>query len=182
MTGDPFGWIVEEARPRVLLALSALLLGLSFALWSLGQTLVTPEARHGIVSFELARRADRSAAIMASWSPEAREVAMLIQGIDSLYLLVYPAWLSLAAIRLGAKLPGRWPGAAALASWLALAAAPLDAAENHALIQQLLHGPSGLHAALAFWCAVPKFAVVAVAAAFLLAAASATQLARWRRA
>jgi hypothetical protein len=31
---------------------------------------------------------------------------MLIQGLDFLYLFVYPAWLSLAAARLGLRLGG----------------------------------------------------------------------------
>jgi hypothetical protein len=160
----------ERAQPRLLAVLTLLLLGLSLWLSGLGQALVTDAAPHGIVSYELARHLDRSSAMLASWSADARERAMLLQGIDALYLLVYPAWFSLAAARLGARLGGAWQRAGAAVSWAVLLAAPLDAVENHALVRQLLDGPTELHAQLAWWCAVPKFALVGVAAAFLLLA------------
>ena len=67
-------------------------------------------------------------------------------------------------------------------SWRVLVSAPLDAVENHALIQQLMHGPSQLYAQLAWWCAVPKFSLLAMAGAFLVLAGSALLLARARAA
>jgi hypothetical protein len=177
---SPFGWITAGAQPRLLAGLTVLLAGLSVWLWYLGRDLVTPEAPHGIVSYELARNPDRAATIIGSWSPRARAGAMLIQGLDYLYLFVYPAWLSLAAARLGAQVGGGWRRAGSAVSWIVLGAAPLDAVENHALIRQLVHGPSQLDAQLAWWCAVPKFTLVAFAGAFLVLTGCAWLLARSR--
>jgi hypothetical protein len=167
---SPFAWVGERAQPPLILTLTLLSLGLSLWLGVLGQALESPEAPNGIVSFELARHLDRSAAILVSWSASAREAAMLIQGLDYLYLLVYPAWFSACAARLGARLGGAWQRAGALVAWGVLLAAPLDAVENHALIAQLVDGASEANAQLAFWCALPKFALVGLGALFLFIA------------
>ena len=49
-------------------------------------------------------------------------------------------------------------------------AAPLDAAENYALIKQLLDSASATLAPVALWCALAKLALTAVPVAFLLVA------------
>lgn len=152
------------------MGLTALVVFMTGWLAWMDRALVTAAAPNGIISFELARTAARSAAILDSWSDYARSIAMLIQGVDYLYLLVYPAWFSCACGQLGSQLGGRWLRLGTAISWLVLLAIPLDAVENYALIQQLLHGPSGIDAALAFWCAVPKFALVFMSAGFLVAA------------
>ncbi len=154
---------------RAVFAILTVLLVLSTAwLFWIGQVLATPAAPDGIVSFELAGDAASADAILAAWSDRSREVAFLIQGFDYLYLLVYALWFSLAARLLGGRLRGAWRSAGMLVSRLVLIAAPLDAVENYALVQQLLNGASEFHATLAWWCAVPKFALVAAAGAYLL--------------
>ena len=142
------------------------------------RALVTSAAPYGIVSFELAGSLERAEAIIQSWSERARSVAMLIQGFDYLYLIVYSAWFSMAAVSLGARLKGAWQSAGLLIGWSVLVAAALDAVENYALILQLLHGASSGHAHLALWCALAKFALVGVAAAFLLVGVAAWMLRR----
>jgi hypothetical protein len=179
---NPFGWVTERAQPCVLVGLLLLLVVLTVWLTFLGRELVTPEAPLGIVSYELAEQLDRSDSILRSWSTEAKAAAMLILGLDFLYLLVYPACFSLAAALLGARLGGGWRQVASVVAWVALAAAPLDAVENLALIQQLIHGPSAVYAPLAWWCAIPKFASVVIAGAFLALAGSVGLLARLRAA
>jgi hypothetical protein len=173
LPANPFAWISDRAQPRVLLALTVLTLGLSLWLSALGLALNSPAAPRGIVSFEFAADFDGAAAILASWSAEAREAAMLIQGIDCLYLLAYPAWFSLAAARLAASLGGAIGTVGVGVAWAVLVAAPLDAIENHALVQQLVDGPSQQLAQLAFWCAAPKFALVGAGASYLLVAGAA---------
>lgn len=170
MTTSPFSWVPDPARSRLLAGLTVLLVGTSAWLMYLDRALVTPAAPHGIVSFELAHDVERSRAILEAWTSRSKAVAILVQGIDYLYLVIYPAWLSLAAERVSARLGGTWRRAGAAVSWAVLGAAPLDALENYALIQQLLHGPTELHAAVAWGCAVPKFALVAVSGGFVIAA------------
>ena len=176
MRTTPFGWVDQRAQPIALAVLTGLLVGTSIWLAAMGRALVTQDAPNGIVSYELAGSLVASDAIIRSWSPGASSIAMLSLGFDYLYLFVYPAWLSLAVVRSSASLGGAWARAGAATSWLVLAAAPLDAVENYSLVQQLIHGASELHAQVAWWCAVPKFALVALAAAFLVMAGSARLL------
>lgn len=170
MTPRPFNWVSREARGKVLLCLTILVVGVSAWLFWMDRALVTEGAPNGIVTFELARSLQQSSAILSSWSEQARAIAMLIQGVDYLYLFLYPAWFSLASQLLSGMHAGVLQSVGAATSWLILLAIPLDAIENYALIQQLLHGASSAQAQLAFWCAVPKFALVAGAAVYVLLA------------
>ena len=166
----PFHWIDSGAQHKVLLALTFLLVGSTAWLMYMDQNLVSSAAPNGIVSFELAGSLQRSEAIIQSWSDQARSAALLIQGFDYLYLFIYPAWFSLASVSLGVRLGGRWQSAGLVVGWIVLFAAPFDALENYALIQQLLHGAGAATAKLALWCAIAKFAAIAVSAVFLLLA------------
>ena len=176
----PFDWVRAEAKGRLLGALTVLVAASSALLFVLDRGLVTDAAPNGIVSFELAGSAARAGAILAAWSAEARQVAMLVQGFDYLYLLVYPAWFSLAADRLGGLLGGAWLRFGGGVSWLVLLAAPLDAVENWALVAQLLHGADDTRALVSLACAVPKFGLVALGAGFLLVGGAAFVLGRRR--
>jgi len=152
------------------LALLVVLTGaLSIYLTAIGAPLSTGAAPDGIVSFELARNAGASQVILDSWDATAREAAMLVQGVDFLYLLAYPAFFSLTALQLGRRLGGPWLRLARPLSWAVLLAAPLDLVENLALIRQLEAGASEGAAFTAWACAVPKFALVGVLAGFVLA-------------
>lgn len=168
-TPGPFGWVDAAARPRLFLVLSVLLGVLSIALAALGAPLVTAAAPWGIVSYEFAGTAEGAGRVLASWSPAAREHAMLTLGLDFLYLLVYPAWLSLACVFLAGN--GFQPGPGIALAWAVLAAGALDAVENLALIRLLTAGPGDAAAGLAWACAGVKFALVLSAAAYVLAGA-----------
>jgi hypothetical protein len=149
------------------------LLALSLALGALGAPLVTPAAPLGIVSFELAGTAEAAQRILASWPPVARERALFVLGLDYLYLAVYPAWLSLAALLVARRHAGPPARLGEGLAWLVLAAAPLDALENAALAR-LVAGPlSDALARTAWACAWPKFALVALASLYLLGAGGA---------
>jgi hypothetical protein len=167
----PFRWISESAEGRALALLAALLVLLSIALSAVGAALFSEAAPQGIVSYEFAGSAAGAERILGSWSAAAREHAMLSLGLDYLYLLVYPAFISLACVRVSRRLEAFRPGVARLGvhlSWAVLAAAPLDAIENAALIQLLLAGPSEIWARVAWWCAGPKFALVVLGLLFAL--------------
>lgn len=174
----PFDWVSEEGRGPLLLVLTALLLVLSAALAIIGEPLITAAAPGGIVSFELAGTLQRANEITRSWSPGAREHAMLSLGLDYLYLVVYPAWLSLACLFATRRQGGRIARLGSGACWAVLLCGPLDALENYALIGLLGPGGSDALARTACACAVPKFALVLAATLTLVAAGS---LALWRR-
>ncbi len=161
-------WLAESRRVTLLVLLGAALVLLSVVLAAIGAPLVTVEAPAGIVSFEFAGTDDAAARMVASWDARAREAAHLVLGVDALYLVVYPAWLSLACFMLARRSEGPWAvagGWVARAVWLA---APLDAIENTALLGLLAEDPRPGLAAVAAVCAAPKFALVGVAVAYLL--------------
>jgi hypothetical protein len=133
----------------------------------------------GIVDFELARTLPRAQAILASWGPEARVAAAFGLGLDYLFLLAYASAIALACARLAARLRAPGPVRLGLAlAWLQPAAAALDALENFGLARLLWGDAREGWAALAFACAVPKFAIVGAGLLYVVLAAAALA-ARW---
>ncbi len=168
---SPFGWVSESAQSRLLLVLIVLTVGVSARLGAAGAVLETLAAPRGIISYEFAWSAAGAAAVLDSWDANAKAAAMFVQGLDGLFLLLYPACLSLAVLRLGACLGGGWARAGLWLSWAVLLAAPFDAVENHGLVRQLISGPSALWARVSALCAIPKFALVGLGAGFLVVGA-----------
>jgi hypothetical protein len=153
-----------------LLGVTFLFVTLTVWLYQLDRPLRTDAAPRGIVSFELAGSATKSGEILDSWSPAAREAAMLLQGLDYLYLIVYPVWLSLVALSLSEWLGGMWARVGLWPGTAVILCAPFDAIENHALVVQVMRGPSDELAARAWLCASVKFALFFAALAFIAAA------------
>jgi hypothetical protein len=174
----PAGTISPQRLRRLqLLGVTFLFATLTVWLFQLDRVLHTEAAPQGIVSFELARTAEKSAAILDSWSPQAREAVMLLQGLDYLYLVVYPVWLSLLGTSLAERLGGAWQRIGLWVSTAVILCAPFDAIENHALIVQVMRGPTEELARRAWFCASVKFAFFFTAVAYI-AAASVVALAR----
>lgn len=165
----PFCWLPATSQ-RVMLAISALLTALTMAVihWS-NAPLQSPEAPLGMVSLQLAGTLPAAQKILAAWGVQGQIPAAFNLGIDCLYLLVYATTLSLGCVMLARSLPGP-RGITALGVWLSwgvLVAALLDALENALLISLLLGDLREAWAVLAFWCAVPKFALVLAALGYL---------------
>src|SRR5262245_8478593 len=77
----------------------------------------------GIISFELA--GDRAAEVLASFSEAARRDALLLQGLDYLYLVLYST-----ALASGVLLLGKGSSLARAVAWMQTLAAVCDAIEN----------------------------------------------------
>lgn len=152
-------------RGWLYLALAATI-ALEIVLGRLNKPLVTAAAPAGIVSFELAHTAERSAAIMASWNDDARRAARVSLLVDYLFMIAYPATLALGCVMVAARVQPKRPRLSSVVRALAagaLVAGALDAIENAALLVQLA-SVAGETAALVAWgCASVKFALVAVA-------------------
>jgi hypothetical protein len=181
---NPFAWLSHTAQNRALAALTALTLALMVVMSSAGSPLVDEAAPFGIVSFEFAGDLETARAMLASWGERGRLYAALVQGLDYLFLVSYATAIALGCAVVARGLPR--PGARAVAlgvglAWSLFAAALLDAVENYALIQLLLGASSELWAPLAWWCALPKFAIVAAGLVYLLAGGAWIALARARR-
>lgn len=126
----------------------------------------TSAAPNGIVSFELA--GDGAPAILQSWGEAQRRDALLLQGLDYLFLLVYAALLACAALERGkSSNNARIVALAPLVAWLAVLAGIADAIENVPLILMLRSGPSSLGATVALVFASLKFALISIVVAYL---------------
>jgi hypothetical protein len=123
----------------------------------------TGAAPQGIVSFELAGDVGSAARILASWDAEARVVAGFVQGLDYLFLLAYSTTIAFACVWAANAMRVVAPRLAAVGpglAWGQWAAAGLDAIENLALLVMLFGGAAAPWPAVAWTCAVPKFALV----------------------
>jgi hypothetical protein len=134
------------------------------ALVVLDQPLRTAIAPSGIVSFEFAGDLLHAQGIMASWGHPGRVYAGLSLGLDYLYLVLYAGTTALGCGLVAGRLTRRvrWLGGlGAVLSWAPLLAALLDAIEDYALIRVLLGSTAPAWPIVAWWCAGPKFLLVA---------------------
>jgi len=168
----PFEFLSNPAQRRAFLALlilSSLLMG---AMALLDRQLKTTAAPFGIVSFELARTQTNSQEMLQSWGPQGQIYAALSIGLDYLYLFSYSSTISLGCVFVAQRVAKRtnvFSLAGVLLAWSQGAAALLDAIENYALIRLLLGADQELWPTLAWWCAVPKFAIIASGLVYLVA-------------
>ncbi len=179
---QPFAWLSEDAQRRTLVVLGIGVVVLGLALDRIGRPLRTEAAPTAIISFELARTPEAASAMVASWEavPGATGAARTSLWLDYLFLLAYPVWLSLACSAVSRHSPERSAAFGAVSAWTVLAAAPLDALENAALLR-VLSDPSTPWPQLAWWCAVPKFALVLLALGYIAFAGPRALLQRLRR-
>ena len=167
----PFHWLTEVARRRAFLALLVLSLLVMAGMFLLDRPLKTTAAPLGIVSLELAGNQSQAQEILQSWGPQQQTYAGLSLGLDYLYLLSYSSTISLGCVLVARRLANRaakFSSAGVFLSWTQAAAALLDAVENYALIRLLLGAQEELWPTLAWWCAVPKFVIVALGLVYLL--------------
>ncbi len=123
----------------------------------------TAAAPNGIVSFELAGSASAAQAILDSWNAAARLDAAFGLGIDYVFMLAYSTVIGIACIWASRVLAGsrrRLASLGPLLAWGLWLAALCDAAENVALLLQLLRGASSSLAQLAAMCASAKFLLI----------------------
>ncbi len=158
LAGLPAGRLRSLFIPMLLLTLAIM-----FILNWVAAPLETEAAAYGIISYELAGSAPRSAEVIASWDNSARQLAAFSLGLDFLFLLVYSTTIALACVWAAGVLQSLgWRLAVvgiplAWGSWLAAA---LDALENVGLTIILFGGSAQYWAPIARWAALAKFAII----------------------
>lgn len=138
----------------------------------------------GIVGFELAGSSARAAEILADWGEKGQDAARLSLWLDFPYLVAWGAFLALAvaSVRDRAAERGwtRFARAGAVVVGFAIAAAACDAIEDVNLLLTLEgHGGSAAPV-IATGFAIAKFALMAIAAIYLVAGLLAMAVARAR--
>ena len=174
-----FAWLPASYRSTVLMILFTVTAFLAFALRVQGRPLVTDAAPHGIISYELAWSVDRAQDILESWEPLEGTARRQLY-LDFGFVLVYPPLLALGCAMLaGSRFSGSAPVGAFL-SWAILAAAPLDAIENLALLGMIAHGADRSRALIAAWCAGLKFVLAYAGLGYILLAGPGVLIGRMR--
>jgi hypothetical protein len=163
----PFDWLTVPQRWIGFAVLSAATLAAAAALSKQGAGLRTPQAPRGILSYEFAWSAARASSILASWSGRTREAARQIR-LDFGFLLLYPLAFSLGCAALAGSPRSSWAYVGAFLAWAVLAAAPLDALENYALLRMLSRSPTNSLARLAALCAGLKFMLVLASLGYIV--------------
>ena len=165
MQKHPFEWLSIKTQTRAFIVLLILTLVVMWVLQVLDGHLKTEAAPAGIVSFEFAENVTNAKHILASWEPQGTIYAGMSLGLDFLFLFSYAGAIGLGCVLAARGLSQRSITIFLLGAplaWGQLCAALLDAVENISLIQVLLGVESSFWPALALWCAIPKFIIVAM--------------------
>jgi hypothetical protein len=122
---------------------------------------------YGIVLFEMAREKGEAQKIINKWeektSLDLRGEAKRQLKLDFLFISIYVVILMYGWFLVSDKADNNLIASSALMlGWAMLFAGILDSIENLALLRMLNHGASASMAALAFWCALPKFVVTLI--------------------
>jgi hypothetical protein len=160
----PFNWLSTSEQKRAFVALLILTLVVMASMNVLGRPLNTKVAPLGIISFELAGDLSLAQSMVESWGPTGRVYAGLNLGLDYLFMVAYSSCISLGCVLVARSFS---PRVGLLLAWAQFGAALLDAVENYALIQVLLGSQQALWPAVARWCAIPKFLIVATGLVYI---------------
>ena len=166
---QPFAWPSGALPKRVLVGAAMLTVVLMAAIFATNAPLENPAAPMGIVSLQLAGNMAAAREVLTAWGPAEQRWAILNLVIDYPYLLAYATTLGLGCVLIARRLqgPSRIAAVGVWVAWGVLGAALLDAVENAALLCLLLGDLREGWVVLAFWCAVPKYALVLAALLYL---------------
>ena len=174
----PFNWLPVSDQTRAFVVLFVLTIVVMVALQVLGGPLKTDAAPSGIISFELAGTLSLARKIIESWGQTERVYAGMNLGLDFLFIFAYASCIGLGCVLVARSLSRRSALIASVGvviAWAMWLAALLDCIENYALINLLFGSPQAVFAALAQWCAIPKFLLVGLGIAYVILGALAAR-------
>jgi hypothetical protein len=167
----PFKWVNETSQKWVFWFLFAftilVIVGMQFS----GGPLTTSAAPSGIVSFEFARTLSAAQAMVDSWGSLGQVYAGINLGLDYLFMASYGLTIGLGCVLVARGLSRRFRSLASAGiflAWGSLLAALLDALENYGLMRLLLGSTDEAWSTLAYWCAGPKFVLVALGLLYVI--------------
>lgn len=140
----------------------------SLALYRIGIELENPVSPSGIVSFEFCGFHDRCRAMINAWGETGKQHALLLLGLDYLYLFLYPGVLAFALLLLQTKMPVKRQKVNRCAIWVCPFIAAADAIENYGSIQMILYEKFAVFDVLSGVFAVIKFALLGLVFLWLL--------------
>ena len=180
----PFEWLSQSGQKRAFVPLVVLTLVVMAGLQVFDGPLKSEVAPSGIVSFEFVGELSDAQSMVESWGQEGQVCAGLSLGLDYLFLVAYASAIGLGCVLVGRSLSKGNEIVGLLGvvlAWGQLVAAVLDGVENYALIRVLLGSEQELWPAVARWCAVPKFLMVAIGLIYIIIGAIVVVAGAWRQ-
>lgn len=162
----PFIWLIPHYQTRFFFALLGVTLVVMVAINQMSTPLQNEQVPYGIVSFEFSGTAGQAQSYIASWDETTKLYAALGLGFDYLFLVAYASCLSLGCVLAASRFAS--PAVGYGLAWGQLAAGLFDAIENAGLIALLFGSTSNNWAAVVWWCAIFKFALVGMGIIFIL--------------
>ena len=162
ITGSKLKWLFV-----ILLVVTLIILQIMIIL---NQPLKNEAAPLGILSFEFAGKISVAQEMIKSLNTKEQIYAGINLGFDYIFLLFYSLTIALGCILVTRHFsyPGRLLfNFGVLLAYAQVGAAILDSIENYALIKILLGAQREIFAVLAYWCAVPKFVIVAAGIGYI---------------
>ena len=138
----------------------------------IGGHLITTSSPMGIVSFEFSTDLQNAQQIVNSWGEKGKIYAGLDLGLDYLFIFLYTTTLISACYLIISKISSSNNIIYSLSRLMiagTVIAALLDCLENFALIMLLTGQGTNNLAALAAYCAAPKFILVGIVIVFIIA-------------
>ncbi len=136
----PFSWLPADLQGNALLMLAVAAMAMAKILSTVGAglTLKDEGIAFGIVNLEVSWSRERAEAIVKAWRKHQVVGKALQQTqLDFIFLLIYPAALSLACVMTAGGSDGLMADTGLAMSWIILFCAPFDAIENILLLKML---------------------------------------------
>jgi hypothetical protein len=168
---NPFSWLPAELQGNALLFLAVAAMAMAKILSTVGAglTLKDEGIAFGIINLEVAWSSERAREIVKAWKNNG-VVGKAVQQtqLDFVFLLIYPAALSLACGMTAGGGEGFMAAAGMAMSWIVLLCAPFDALENVMLLSMLKGTFEPNIARLTAISASLKFLIILVTLLYLL--------------
>ena len=170
MSVSPFSKFATQFEKKGIFMLLPLLIGLILVMHYFDTFLVNIICKNGIVSFELAKDLNTSAAILHSWNEQAKIAAGLSMGFDFLFLITYSSFIALLIYKLNRRL---WKVhsfycVGNILIWSTLVMGLADSIENIALIKLLLGDLQQHWSSIAYYFAMLKFSILLICVLYIV--------------
>ena len=174
---SPFHFLSKPVEKRLSLMLLGLIVVIVVLLRFFDAPLKNETCPQGIVSFELAKDLGRSVVIIDSWDSFAKASAKRSMTLDFLFLVVYGLFIGLMIHKVNRVWgPSRFHTVGIALIYLVFIASFFDILENIALLLLLNGSLEQIWSSTAFYFAILKFFILALALVFIITSATAILL------
>ena len=169
---NPYVWLPVNLRWPVVVALFAVSIILMIALSVIGKGLTVKEGDDSvsIMNIEMPWTQTEAETVVRIWKDKQQIDAAIKQTrLDFLFLLIYPAALSLACVMASGSQTGLMANVGGILSWAVLFCTPLDFTENVFILKMLDGALQTPIPQLTTFVSLIKWVLIAIASLYLLA-------------